>query len=383
MLRDAFNDLWDEPAVAAPPGVSRIDRMLVAALVPLCVAEGVLRNDVSQPAYVIVCTLVTVVALLWRSQLPLLMTVVAFTAQTLAGVIPLLAGGGYAVLFVGACILLFPYSLGRWASGRDVILGCSFVLGVHLIRESLYDESLVNIVLGVGFLMLPVALGVVLRLWRISQQRRRSEIALGERERLARELHDVVAHHISGIVIQAQAGQAVALADPPAAVQVLSTIENAAAQTMTEMRSMVGVLREGESAQRAPAPGLGDVDVLVQGYPGSGTAVLHTSGDLARLGSTVEGVIYRLVQESLTNASMHSVGAANVEVGVVREPTSDHVVVSVNDDGEPVARSGRVGFGLIGMRERVEALGGTFEAGRNTDTGWHVRASIPTARLRA
>lgn len=375
MIRTAARALWDEPRVPAPGGRPWWDVLLVAVLLPATVAEGLLRDDVPWPAFSIAAAAVCVVALLWRRSHPLVATVVAFSAQTLAGVLPDLAGLDHGVLDTTSCVLLFPYSLCRWGSGRAATAGVAFVLAAHLAREPLYGETATDIVIGAGFLLLPAASGAAVRFATTSQRRRLEQVRTREREQLARELHDTVAHHVSGIVIQAQAGRAVAATDPSAAAGVLEVIEQAAVRSLAEMRTIVGLLRADDgAAERAPVGGVADLPALARDMATRHTVTLRVQDDL-RLDPALDAAVYRLVQESLTNARRHARGADAVEISVAADGADVHV--SVTDDGEPVPRSRGAGFGVTGMAERVSLLGGTFAAGPGPHGGWAVRATLP------
>ncbi len=375
VLRDFIESVWAEPRVVPASVWSGWDLAIVAILVPATFVEGVLRTDVPWPAYTVAWTLVAVLALLGRKKWPLAATMLAFSAQSVAGLGPVVAGRDYGVLFVTACVLLFPYSLARWAAGRDVVIGLIFVLGCHFIREPLYGESAANIVLGVGFLLFPGALGVAMRFWRHDQQRKHDQIRTFEREKLARELHDTVAHHISGILWQARAGRAITGSDPARALGVLVHIEKAAAKSIAEMRSLVGILRQGEEGARTPAQGVGDLDELIRSYAGKGHVVLRVCGELDGVDSTVDAVIYRVVQESLTNTRLHARNATRIDVKVTG--STDRVDITVADNGHAHARNHRHGYGLVGMGERMQLLGGILQAGPDTGGGWTVSATIP------
>ena len=380
VISGVWEAVWTEPRVSAPVGRPWWDTALVALLVPATVAEGVLRPDVPWPVLQIALALVCVLALLWRRSRPLAALVVAFGAQTLAGLLPDLAGHPYGVLNTTACVLLLVYSLGRWAAGREVVVGLALVLVAHLFREPFYDSSGVSIVVGAGFLLLPAALGAAVRFQVTSRRRQAEQMRMKEREQLARELHDTVAHHVSGIVIQAQAGRAVAASDPGRAVEVLGVIEEAATRSLAEMRAIVGILRDGAEAERAPVPGVADVVRLLR-EPAPGPPVeADVGGDLDDLPPAVGAAVYRLVQESVTNARRHARGATRIAVRVTGE--QDSVRVSVVDDGHG-GGAGAGGYGLAGMSERVALLGGVFDAGTRPEGGWAVTAVLPRSGERS
>ncbi|GAA3618636.1 hypothetical protein GCM10022267_01060 [Lentzea roselyniae] len=194
-----------------------------------------------------------------------------------------------------------------------------------------------------------------------------------ERMALARELHDVVAHYVTAIVVHAQAGQL----SRETAEQVLPTIEASGYEALTAMRRLVGTLRDGESSGPAASSSLVD-DVR---------ALATESGLPVRLSFDLQDAVpqelarsvLRLVQESLTNTQKHASAVSSVDVALTSSEGA--LRLSITDDGVasgvPVGGSG--GYGLVGMRERVELLGGTFSAGRREPTGWTVRAELPLA----
>jgi signal transduction histidine kinase len=196
---------------------------------------------------------------------------------------------------------------------------------------------------------------------------------------LARELHDTVAHHVSAIAVQAQAGGVVAGIQPEKAAEVLAAIESEASRTLAEMRSMVRVLREDEAVAYAPQPGVADLPALARADV-TPTVEVSLDGSVARLAGPVDAALYRLAQESLTNALRHARGASRVGIDVCQEGAS--VRLRVSDDGrtEPGPPPER-GFGLLGMAERAHLLGGSLSAGPGPAGGWVVEAVLPVGAL--
>lgn len=367
--------MLDEPGTPAEGPRPWWDTVLVAVLLPAGLVEGFLRSDLPWPAFSIGGASVVVVALLWRRSHPLGATVVAYTAQTVAGLAPVLAGHSYGVLYTTSCFLLFPYSLGRWASGRRAVMGVTFVLAMHVAREPLYDAAAAEIVVGAGFLFFPAALGAAVRFAVSAQRRQMDQIRAREREELARELHDTVAHHVSGIVIQAQAGQAVATAHPEQVGEVLRVIEDAATRSLAEMRTVVGLLRTDGPAERSPVPGIGALAPMVERLATRLEVRLEVD-ERMDLDPAVDAAVFRLVQESVTNAQRHARRAARVDVSVTAAG-DDTVAVTVADDGAAAPRPTDRGWGLTGMAERVDLLGGCFAAGPRPGGGWLVQATLP------
>ncbi|HEY3503965.1 MAG TPA: histidine kinase [Actinocatenispora sp.] len=198
---------------------------------------------------------------------------------------------------------------------------------------------------------------------------------LEEKARIARELHDVVAHHMSLIAVQAET--AVYRRDDvtPGAAEEFSSISAQARTALTEMRRLLGVLRGGDEALRAPQPTLSDLDDLVSGLRRAGVRVeLTTAGFDRELPSPLQVCVYRVVQEALSNATRHAPGApvaASVTV------TDEHVVLRVRNEPGATRAGGGAGHGLIGMRERVALLGGDLAAAPDADGGFTVAATLP------
>ncbi|NUS66702.1 MAG: sensor histidine kinase [Saccharothrix sp.] len=223
------------------------------------------------------------------------------------------------------------------------------------------------------------ALGRTTRIRRSYEARQAAEASskavAEERLRIARELHDVVAHSLSLITVKAGVAAHVASAQPGQAKEALEVIERASRGTLVEMRRLLGVLRSEDSeAELAPMPGMADLPGLVERASLAGVEVsLSVSGSLPDgLGLTV----YRLVQESVTNVVKHAAPAA-CEVSIVVGDASVRVHVVDDGPGERLLAGGGGGHGLIGMRERVAVYGGTFWAGPLAGGGFAVHAEVP------
>lgn len=207
------------------------------------------------------------------------------------------------------------------------------------------------------------------------EQNARAAVA-EERARIARELHDVVAHSVSVMVVQAQAGPRL-LRDHDAASDAFGSIEQVGRGALVELRRLLGVLRtDNQQPATAPQPGLGSLTPLLEQVRASGVPVsVSVGGEPVRLPPGIELSAYRIVQEALTNTIKHA-GPATAEV-VIRYGT--YVLeIEVRDDGNgPTAVGDDVGHGLIGMRERVAIYGGELESGARPGGGFHVRARLP------
>jgi signal transduction histidine kinase len=251
---------------------------------------------------------------------------------------------------------------------------------------------------GLGFavpvalgMVLPVVTGISVRQYRdrAATERARAEqtarlveldrrqAVIGERTRMARELHDVIANHLSAVAIHATAALSVRDRDPAAVQQALKVIRENSVQGLAEMRQMIELLREGTGDTEPTRVRLAEVDRLVAQARAAGLAVrLETTGEPRPLPVGVDLAAYRIVQESLTNALKH--GAGEAEVAVAYAP--DMVTLTVENpvpaaNGAPVLSG--AGAGLIGMRERAALLHGRFDAGAS-DARWRVHAELPT-----
>ncbi|MBO3736843.1 sensor histidine kinase [Actinoplanes flavus] len=348
---------WNEPRATPPPPV-RVwrDWALAGLLLPAVVVEGVVR---SAPAGVLFA--VAVVPLVWwRRQRPLLMLALGFGACTVE---PFLTGSP-SLLSMAVVLLLLPYALFRWGSGREVVAGSVILAGRLAIGWGFRQMTAADVVAGLIILFGIGALGLAMRFAARARLRERQHLRMLERERLARDLHDTVAHHVSAMAIRAQAGQATAETDPASAVEALRLIESEASKALASMRSMVRVLRE---------PGIGDVRALAGPSTVGPPVELRLDGDVDDLSPAVAATLFRLTQESVTNARRHARNATRIEVRVTADETS--VRLEVSDDGEHGGLS--PGYGVSGMIERAGLLGGTCQAGPNPDRGWSVSATLP------
>lgn len=256
------------------------------------------------------------------------------------------------------------------------------IVGSPLLRTTEAVPELFGVLSAIGWGG-AVAIGLALREVATRRQATLDDVRSAERMELARELHDVVAHHVTGIVVAAQAAAVVARTSPDDVDRALAAIEVAGTDALAAMRRMVGVLRGQDSdGARTPGAELREVPTLVSRFDPDARLVRLTidSGlEHAVLPPGVAATGYRVVQEALTNVRRHAPDVANVEVDVrLREAT---LLVTVRNDGVPVAqrvpRGGVGGFGLAGMAERVAALDGQLTAGPTAPGVWTVAARIP------
>ncbi len=298
---------------------------------------------------------------------------------------------------LGPSLLIAIYSVAahveRPASLRHGAAGIAVVLGVGTVGVLIPEEDLPWFALPAFLVMFGTAwiIGDNLRTRRAytleleraaarteAQRDAEAKRAVAEeRTRIARELHDVVAHSMSVMVVQAGAARRVLDTDPQRAVDALTAIESTGRESLNEMRRILGVLRsDDDTAELTPSPTLHDLARLVEQYEKAGLPVAVTvEGDASELPQSLGLSAYRVLQEGLTNTLKHA-GPASAAVRLVYLP--DKLEVHVSDDGRGASafKSG-AGQGLVGMRERVEAFGGTLEAGPRTGGGFEVSADFP------
>jgi len=319
---------------------------------------------------------------------------IAAGGLTLAALLTMVGGStgqsSVPITGIAASMALIAYLI-RYVKVRQAVLAGAALWGSLMFATATRSgaSTLEDLSIGMVFLLfVSVATGWYFR----SRDRERNQTVRaavtsaqqGERMALARELHDVVAHHVTGIVVQAQAALMVAGKNPEVALPALERIERSGTAALTAMRTLVGSLREGTAAWVAGTDATGDAttDLLadlravVEDFAGPPIKLdLDLPADLPHeMGRSV----LRLVQESLTNVGKHAPNASAVHVRVASSEGTLHIRVS--DDGSkppvnPVGGSG--GYGLVGMRERVELLGGRFEAGPSGYVGWNVEAWLP------
>ncbi|MFF4349663.1 sensor histidine kinase [Streptomyces sp. NPDC001530] len=279
---------------------------------------------------------------------------------------------GTCSVLCGGAILALPLRAYRFSAANDDLGGLSGVLTLLVV--------LVGIVAGLG--------GYLRTL-----DRRRSdavtETRRAERLAMAADLHDFVAHHVTGILVQTQVARLMATTEPDNLDPVLAGIEHAATEALASMRRTVGILREGpedmagpESADRRPAGDLTALADLVEGFGGpiGPKAELRRDASVpADLPHEVQAAAHRVVQEALTNVRRHAADATEVTVALAYEDGTLRVTVRDNGRGGTqmphAARGG--GFGLVGLTERVSALGGELRTGPRPDDGWEVLALLP------
>jgi signal transduction histidine kinase len=283
----------------------------------------------------------------------------------------------------GIAWLCSLYALTVWTTPRLFAIGATATALPTLVAVAIRGEPRG----GVSFTVITLVVMVLVRRV-VGDRERRAQIAererdlaareavVEERARIARELHDVIAHHVSMIVLQAGAERRVLDGTNASTREVLETVERTGRSALTEMRRLLGMLRGDANEPLTPQPGLTDVPVLVDQLREAGLPVeLHVEGERRELPVGIELSAYRIVQEALTNAIKHA-GEASASVNIRYGP--DSLELEIADDGTGVAApisSG--GHGLVGMGERVALYGGRLDAGRQPSGGFVVRVVLP------
>ncbi|MDX3800591.1 sensor histidine kinase [Streptomyces sp. AK04-3B] len=300
---------------------------------------------------------------------------------------PVVFGPGEIVILLSLLFIAVRHCPPRWALVCGALdAGALFILPVRR------DMTLSSDVLGldmIGLLLVGLIAGLAASLRSMDYRRTVavSETRRSERLAMAADLHDFVAHHVTGILVQTQVARMMAATQPRELDPVLAGIERAATEALASMRRTVGVLRDTapDATDRRPVGDLAGIAELIEGFATPGQQVtLRRDPALSpdTLPHEVQAAAFRVVQEALTNIRRHAADATHVEVRL-RDDTG-RLAVTVTDDGRggtqlPVAAHGG-GFGLVGLKERVTALGGELDAGPRHGGGWEVRAVFPARK---
>ena len=285
-------------------------------------------------------------------------------------------------------VLVIAYAMGAYTTGRAATAAPFLVLFGMLGVTATFDEPVFT------DYVFPTAFGLIAWLagrgvstrTRLTEELHEAAVqakeshdeelaraAAEERRRIAREMHDVVAHSVSVMVVQAGGARRILATDPPRAVEAAAHIEEVGRAALAEMRRLLGVLHHSD--ERAPQPTLRELDALVERTRAAGLPVsLTVEGEPRSLPAGMDLAAYRVVQEALTNAIKHA-GAAATEVTVRWEPA--HLELEIVDSGAPAANGSGGGHGLVGMEERVRLYDGELRAGRRDGGGFEVIARLP------
>ncbi|MEV6955029.1 histidine kinase [Streptomyces sp. NPDC051183] len=317
--------------------------------------------------------------------------------------IPLLGRAWFAAAVTWTVTLLLVFSnhpVVVWGGGEAIAL--LVLLSQVLLRAPARTAAVLGPLLGLGCMAVPVrdtdpgrftllfsvltvvvaAYSLLLRLQSVQRVRDLRAVRTAERLELARELHDLVAHHVTGIVVEARAARFTKVS-AERAEEIFGRIETAGDEALGSMRRLVKILREddGAGAATAPVAGLADIRVLTQRFAVTGPpVVLYIQEDLAeRLPAHVAATAHRIVLEALTNIGKHAATATAVRIGLRTVPVGLEVRIA-DDGGRPAKLSDQArggGYGLAGMAERAEALGGSLTAGPAPEGGWLITAILP------
>ena len=368
--------------------VPALDLVLALLCLALAWAELLIWDEWSAEPQAIQAGGVTIVcaALAIRRRFPLAAVAV------LAGAYLLMVVGGEPpqVLAVGLAAMVISYSFAASLDGAPLFAAAALFATMLLIRD-IVDPKLNggDIAIDAVFFGMPFVVGRVVRrrerrvelVSRLADDRTDDAIRQ-ERTRIARELHDVIAHGMSVMVVQADAARHGLAPGDEETRAALTEIERTGRESLREMRRLLGLVRDGDEGDAGllPQPGMKSVDALVHSVRQAGLAVdLRISGDARPLSPGIDVAAYRIVQEALTNALRHAGPArATVEIGY----GDREVTLRIEDTGRGSGGvSGNGGKGLVGMRERARLYGGSFDAGRGPD-GFVVSASLPLETLR-
>ncbi|WP_280338529.1 sensor histidine kinase [Nocardia neocaledoniensis] len=375
---------------------AHVDAAIVIVLLMVCFLAGAL---VDAGADYFAFSVALLVPLAWRRRWPAgtaaVVAMVAFvqwaTLQATTGALP-------ADVAVPLAVYTLAAYAERWASRAGLVVGLAGAVLAGWSWPQLPMPVSAHVLVGVSFAGAVVAawfggawqrarrgefeaLARQTALLEREQEQRTRLAVLSERNRIARDIHDILAHSLAVIVAQADGGRYAAPAEPRRAVEALAAIGEQGRTALTETRRAIGVLREDDRPEpdSAPAPGISDLIRLTGDLNDAGLPVdltIDLAGEPVDTG--VGLVVYRLVQEGLTNIVKHAGTGVRAQVSVCVEDAGLHV--SVQDDGCGEPRSGPAGYGLIGMRERISAYGGDMELRRRPDGAGHLlHARIPLA----
>lgn len=359
---------------AFPP----IDLALVAVLCVLAVVEVATRETLVWPVFTAVFALASIGATLWRHRYPFAVVVAVFGSQLVVRMVANALDVPWRTPWSMFILVTLPYALLKRATPSQCGVGL-IVLLLFPARIALAGD------LGSAFgatlvLTVPAFLGLVARLREVQQLRLRERAVQSERETMAREIHDTVAHRLAAIAVQVQAARL-----DGEGGETLEVIEEQSARALAELRAIVRDLRNAPEALTVdpaapdrPLPGLEDIHALAGE---SGLPVQVTlNGDTASVDATTAAAVYRIARESLTNVLRHARAPREVAIDVT--VADGRISLRVSDDGGRVNEAAGGGFGLIGMEERAALLGGTLAAGPGPNGGWTVEASLPLGGVR-
>jgi signal transduction histidine kinase len=369
-----------------------IDRVVVAALVVVIEIEVWTSSHIEGPRALNALLLGGVgLTFLWRRSRPLVSLCAVLSGLILSQLLLTPPPDLFAAVVM---LIAASYAAGAHLHGRVGIAGLVLAAGTVLTVALIYDPGDVLFPVGM-FCVVPWLVGRTLRnhtllARELAEKAERAEheraeeerrAIAAERSRIARELHDVLAHSLSVMVVQSGAARRIVERDPQRAAEAAALVRDTGREALAELRHLFGTVRRGEGEALSGPPSIRRVDELVERARGAGLRVrLVVEGDPVELPTGVDLTAYRVVQEALTNTLKYA-GQAHATVRIGYEP--NEVVLTIEDDGgesgAAVAEGG--GYGLVGMRERVAVYGGVLQAGPEDGAGFAVRARLPTRPL--
>ena len=361
-----------------------LDRAIAGVFLVVGVTEMFVRVGSPSPLSVALAV-VGYGMLLWRRSRPVAAGAVMFSTWILFN----LFGDDVKSLQVPLMAALFAgYAMGAYTDGREAKIAPFVILaGVTGVSATWDDPVPTDYIFPTAFVLIAWLAGRGVRTrTRLTEELHEAAVqaqeaheeevaraAVDERRRIAREMHDVVAHSVSVMVVQAGGARRILDRDPERAVEAAANIEEAGRAALAEMRRLLGVLHHSD--ERAPQPTMRELGSLVERTRAAGLPVsLTVEGEPRSLPAGMDLAAYRVVQEALTNAIKHA-GAAPTEVTVRWEP--EHLELEIVDNGAPAANGKPGGHGLVGMEERVRLYDGELRAGRRASGGFEVVARLP------
>jgi signal transduction histidine kinase len=372
-----------------------LDRLLVAALIAIATVDLATNSKAEGPLGISLAIMIGVaLSFLWRRSRPFV-TVLCTLGGLLVMAIWLTPPPD---MFTAVLVLVTAgYAAGRHTTERESRFALALGITVIVVLSIIFDPN--DIFFPVTFFwIIPWLAGRTIRhqtmlarelaekaerAQHAREEDERRAIAI-ERSRIARELHDVLAHNLSVMVVQAAAGRRVLERQPERAIEAAELIERTGREALVELRHLFGPVRRGEGEDLSGPPSVARVDELARRAREAGLRVeLRVSGDPVALPAGIDLTAYRIVQEALTNTLKHA-GKARATVTVSYEP--NELVLSIEDDGVGLRDGYELseaggGHGIVGMRERAALYGGLVQAGRGRGGGFAVRARLPTRPL--
>ena len=276
-------------------------------------------------------------------------------------------------------LLVLTHILVRWGSGRQITTSLGIAAACWIIVLSTHSDHLTGTIFESILIALPVFSGAATRRSAELRHARDLEVRFKERHQIARDLHDTIAHRMTAIAIQAQAGRAVAVSNPGAVLETFTAIEDTASSSLKEMRKIIGVLRDSDATLNSRHT-IAEIERIANSAAREIPVNVELQGELGDLEASIEAGLFWVTQEAIANSRRHSRHASRISVLI--SGSADAVHLTVTDDGDPVRPGANVGsgYGIVGMTERTALLSGRLHAGRGPTDHWVVEAFIPKGK---